>query len=282
MVLGYYRNKLKLLAAVSPRKAAEEAFKLFCTPYTKRRKYKAPPVFHHAKKLSFKILNEQVHGFQWLPKKANGHKVLICHGFDSYSYRFDKYIQPLLDAGFEVFAFDAPAHGISTGKTINATQYRDAILEISKRYGPMDGIMAHSFGGLAVALAVEAMKDHEHKRLVLIAPATETTTAIEGFFKYVPVTEPVRKEFDKLIEELGGNPSTWFSVSRVMKNITTPTLWIHDEEDMITPFADMKHMVDLQLRHITFKITKGLGHSNVYRDHAINQQVIAFFKSMVD
>jgi pimeloyl-ACP methyl ester carboxylesterase len=282
IVLGYHRKKLALLAAVSPRKAAEEAFKLFCTPYTKRRKYTPPPIFLQADKITFQFKSGQIHGFQWKPEKPNGHKILICHGFDSYSYKFDKYIQPLLHKGFEVLAFDAPAHGLSSGKTINAAEYRDTIVEISNRYGPMDGIMAHSLGGLAVALALEKLPDHNHKRLVLIAPATESTRAINAFFSYIPVSAQVRDEFEKLITEMGGYPSSWYSVSRVMEQQTTPTLWIHDEEDRITPYADMQHMVDKNLPHITFTITKGLGHSNLYHDKKINQQIIDFFGSLVD
>lgn len=282
IVLHYYRNKFRLLAAVSPRRAAEQAFKLFCTPYSKRQVYVAPPVFSQAEKLSFKLGEETIYGFGWKPLQSNGHKILICHGFDSYSYKFDKYIQPLLDKGFEVYAFDAPAHGLSTGKQISAVTYRDTIIEAHRRYGPMDGIMSHSFGGLAVSLAVEQMNDNTHKRLVFMAPATETTRSIESFFSYIPVSKKVRDEFEKLIMEIGGYPSTWYSVARVIQQQTTPTLWIHDEEDNITPYADMEHLMNMNLEHVQFKITKGLGHSNLYRDKQVNEDVIQFFTTMLE
>jgi pimeloyl-ACP methyl ester carboxylesterase len=281
IVLVYYRKKLKWLSALSPRKAAEEAFKLFCTPYSKRKTYEAPPVFRQAKKLSFRFQHEHVHGFHWTPAHANGQKILICHGFDSHSYKFDKYIQPLLTKGFEVFAFDAPAHGLSSGKRINAGQYRDIILHINQEYGPMDGIMAHSLGGLAVALAMEKMSGNTQTRLVLIAPATESTRAINTFFTFLPVSNQVREEFEKIIFEMGGVPSSWYSVSRAMKELSTPTLWIHDEEDLITPFEDMQHMIDMKLPHIQFEITKGLGHS-VYRDNKVNKQIIDFLGTLVN
>ena len=186
IVLGYYRNMFDALSIVSPRKAAKLAFELFCTPYTKTRNYIAPEVFEEAEKLTLTFGMDTVKGFKWTPgENANGKTILICHGFDSYSYRFNEYVTALLKEGFEVLAFDAPAHGISKGKTISVIQYRNMILGIDKTYGPVDGIMAHSFGGLAVALALEHLKDHESKRLVLIAPATETTHAIEEFFRFV-------------------------------------------------------------------------------------------------
>ncbi|WP_207493207.1 alpha/beta hydrolase [Aridibaculum aurantiacum] len=281
IVLGFYTNKLKLLGLFSPHKAAEEAFRIFCTPYSKRKNYQAPPIFEKANKVNFIFNGETIHGFQWWPAVSNGHKILICHGFDSHSYKFDRYIEPLLEKGFEVLAFDAPAHGLSSGKTINAAMYRDTILEICRRFGPVDGIMAHSLGGLAVALAVEKMPYNLHKRLVLIAPATESTRAIEGFFKYIPVSKRVRAAFDKIIMEMGGYPAEWYSVARVVQHLTTPTLWIHDREDTITPFADMEHLIDLQLPHLNFEITKGLGHSNVYRDNDISEKIIKFLSAIV-
>lgn len=282
IVLGYYRNKLRTLALISPVRAAEAAFQLLCTPYSKRKTYKPPPVFEKAGKLSFEIENYVIKGFAWEPREpANGKKILICHGFDSSSYKFDRYITPLLKLGFEVLAFDAPAHGLSTGKTINARLYRDVVLKINELHGPIDGIIAHSFGGLAVALAVEQLEDNEHKRLVLIAPATETTRSISSFFTYIPVSEKVRAEFDKLIEKVGGNPASWFSVSRVMQQITTPTLWVHDKDDKVTPYEDMQHLIEKNLSHIEFEITQGLGHSNIYKDNRITKKIVSFLGELV-
>lgn len=277
IVLGYYRNKFNTLSLVSPRKAAEQAFQLFCTPYTSKRNFKAPPVFENADKLTLTFNGITVKGFGWLPKENhNGKKILICHGFDSYSYRFEKYIIGLIKEGFEVFAFDAPAHGISSGTTITIIQYRDMILKINEQYGPINGFISHSFGGLAIAMALEHMKDNEDKRLVLIAPATETTHAVDTFFKYVKVNNKVRKEFDKLIEEFGGYPASWFSVARVLQNIRTPTLWIHDRDDTITPYEHVHQLTEKGLSHIQFEITQGLGHG-LHVDDNIIKRVVTYF-----
>src|SRR5215210_3909909 len=114
LFLAYYSNKFKLIALFSPSAAAKSAFDFFCTPYSRRRTYEAPEAFKAAEKLSFTFQQHQIHGFRWRPKIPNGHKLLICHGFDSLSYRFEGYIDPLLDHGFELYAFDAPGHGISS------------------------------------------------------------------------------------------------------------------------------------------------------------------------
>ncbi len=82
-------------------------------------------------------------------------KLLILHGYESSVTNFDRYIRPLIKKGYEVLAFDAPAHGRSGGKKITAPLYKRMIQEIHKKYGPVQSYMAHSFGGLAVSLALE-------------------------------------------------------------------------------------------------------------------------------
>src|SRR3954465_1896331 len=91
IVLRYYITKFKLIELVSPLEAAKAAFELFCTPYSRQRVYQEPPIFRNAEKLSFEFLNHQIRGFKWTPQVSNGLKVLICHGFDSNSYKFERY-----------------------------------------------------------------------------------------------------------------------------------------------------------------------------------------------
>ncbi|MDB5246758.1 MAG: alpha/beta hydrolase [Segetibacter sp.] len=277
IVLGYYRTKLKVIEIFSVKLAAKEAFELFCTPYSRRKSYEAPPIFEEAEKISFNFQGHKIHGFGWKPETPNGKKILICHGFDSLSYRFEKYIQPLLKEGFDVFAFDAPAHGISSGKTINALLYKEMIMEVQTSYGPFFGIMAHSFGGIAASLFVEELKDNLPKRLVLIAPATETTRSITDFCKYLTISRKLQEEMEKLIIEVGGQQPSWYSVARIIQLITIPTLWLHDLNDRITPYDDMKHLRELNLLHVEFEITEGLGHS-LYKDDKVAKHIIEFLK----
>ncbi|MEJ7682198.1 MAG: alpha/beta fold hydrolase [Segetibacter sp.] len=233
------------------------------------------------KKLSFEFRNHQIHGFRWRPETENGHKILICHGFDSNSYKFARYIDPLLNIGFEVFAFDAPAHGLSTGKTITALIYSDMILKVNADYGSFYGMIAHSFGGIAVALAIEKIRNNSLKKLVLIAPSTETTRSLNDFCGYLYISDKLKEGLEKLIVQIGGQPSSWYSVARVIQSVTIPTLWLHDKGDKITPYEDMHFLTELNLPSVKFVITEGLGHS-LYREDSIAKQIIDFisdFKS---
>jgi len=273
IAFGYYRTKFKILSTFSNRKAAELALELFCTPQM-RYKQTLPEIFKESEKLEFKQYGETITGYRW---NRGGHrKVLIEHGFNSSVAKFDRYIRPLIRKGYEVLAFDAPAHGYSTGKTINAVVFKEMILHIHKEYGPVKSFMGHSFGGLAISLALEEIEHDENTRVVLIAPATESKTAIDNFFYFMKLNEEVRKEFDEYIFNFRKKPSEWYSVSRAVQNIKAKILWCHDEEDSMTPWADAKKIMDEQHYNIEFIVTRGLGHRRIYRDNKVAKAIVEF------
>ncbi|MES2004132.1 MAG: alpha/beta fold hydrolase [Bacteroidota bacterium] len=281
LLLGYYKTKLRTIGMVSPRRAAEAAFKIFCTPFPIKLPKKSPPAFHKAEKLSFEIDGLTLRGFRWQPEHPNGKKVLIVHGFSSYAYKFEKYVLALKKEGFEVLAFDAPAHGSSDGKLINAYIYKHALLKIEALYGPLYGIMGHSLGGLAAALAFETLPNRENRKLVLVAPATETERAIRNFFTLVPADEKVQQAFHQLITDITGEQAAYFSVSRIVKSLNSPILWVHDQQDRICPFEDVKPLLSLDLPHVKFLITTQMGHSRVYKDNKVCTEIIHFFSAPI-
>lgn len=274
IAIGYYKTKIKTISLLSKRKAAEKAFVLFCTPYSGKPKRKAPAIFHNAQKLSIQLDNLTIRGWQWQPEKQNGKNILIVHGFDSCSYKFDKYIKLFLHEGYTVKAFDAPGHGISDGKMCNALMLKNTIVEVEKKYGNITHLMAHSMGGIAAALATEGLTHIE--KLVLIAPATETPRAIDNFYQFVPLGNTVKEAMIEYIIELAQQPLSYFSVVRSVQQHTTPTLWLHDEGDWICPYEDVLPAQQLHLQHIEFYITKGLGHSKIYRDAKVTKKIIDF------
>lgn len=273
IAVSYFRTKFKLLTVVSPAKAAAKAFDLFRTPQ-RRNKKPAPKIFEQAEKLTFKLDGIAIHGWRW--NHPAERKVLILHGFESSATSFDRYVRPLIKKGYEVLAFDAPAHGKSGGQQITAPLYAKTITEINERYGPVQSFMAHSFGGLAVCLALEEIHHTSDTRLVLIAPATETTTAINTFFHFLKLDDALRPEFEKIIIRAGGHPSSWYSIRRAMKHIRARVLWLHDEEDEITPLADAYQVKAENYPNLQFVITKGLGHRRIYRDNKVSKAIVDF------
>ena len=86
----------------------------------------------------------------------------------------------------------------------------------------------------------------------------------------------MRTEFDKIVYEVSGKETSWFSVRRAMNNIKASVLWVHDEDDDITPLRDALQVKEDNHPNIRFTITKGLGHRKIYRDEAVVDAVVKF------
>jgi esterase/lipase len=275
LVLKYIRTKFKLLSSISKRKAAEKAFVLFCTPQHRNKK-PLPPVFEKAEHLLFSFKGYTIRGYRWNHDPQTKKRAQILHGFESSVVNFDGLIKPLVKKGYEVIAFDAPAHGRSTGRMINVLTYKEMILYVYKNFGPVNSYVAHSFGGLSLALSLEEIDHDAATRVVLVAPAVETKTAIDNFFHLLQLDAGVRKEFDQLIMNIEGKPAQWYSINRAADHIAATVLFVQDRDDHMTPMKDVAPIQKKNLPNFRFVITEGLGHRRIYRDAMVSKEVIEF------
>ena len=272
LAIGYIQTKFKLLSVISKKKTAEKAFDVFATPFLKSVR-KVP--LKNAETIQLTLNNKKVNGYRWNHPRA--HKALILHGFGSAAHKFEDYATLLAEKGYEVLAFDAPAHGNSEGTRTNAIEYCDMIKEVIAKHGPIQSFLAHSFGGISLSLALEDIPHDKNTKVVFVAPATETTSAVDGAFNMLKLkSEEVRNEFEKIVLKVSGKKTEWFSMRRTMHNINASVLWVHDEDDDITPWADALKVKEDNHPNIKFVLTKGLGHRKIYHDPDVKNMLVAF------
>ena len=275
--LQYLRTKFKTISKLAPATAGRMAFELFCTPYPKYKKRKAPAIFHHATKRTVVLTDQtKIHGFEWLPNKPNDETVLIAHGYASYAYKFEHYITPLLKMGYRVLAFDAPAHGQSEGKHIHVVVYQEAIQKIMEQAGPIHHFIGHSLGALTISMIAENIDHTEARKFVLIAPATKTTTTFANFFKMMHLNEVTKTAFLQDVSNRTSHSVEYFAADRALANYKGPLLWVHDEKDVVCPYEDILNFKEKAPSNIKFLITNGLGHNKVYKTAEVMDQIMAF------
>jgi len=275
LALRYTRARINILSLAAPRKAAIKAFRLFCTPQ-QRVKKKGSVFFEKGERLSFRQAGHTVRGRRWLPEGLPRKKALIAHGFESASRHFDSYIMALVEKGYEVVAFDAPAHGASGGSRILLPDYIGMLRTIEQNYGPFHSYMGHSLGGLAVTLFLENNPHNKVTRLVLVAPAVETTTAVDLFGRAFRLSPEVMKEMDDYVQETSGHHLDWYSLRRALHHVHATTLYLQDDEDRITPVREALKVRDDAHPNIKFIFTNGLGHRRIYKDADVMTRIVAF------
>jgi pimeloyl-ACP methyl ester carboxylesterase len=279
LAIRYLRAQLNILSLVSTRKAAIKAFRYFCTP-RQHRTGKYPAIFERSERVSFKLHGRSIRGYRWLPDAGNAgettKKVLIAHGFESWSGIFDGYIGALLKKGYEVIAFDAPAHGRTGGRRIQLNEYIDMLQSIQQNFGPFQAWLGHSLGGLALVLALEDMALDGGARLALIAPAVETTAAVDAFGDLLHLSGEVLGEMNNYVEEKSGHPFAWYSLRRAIGQVKADILYVQDEEDRVTLLKDALLVKQDGHDHIQFVFTTGLGHRKICKDRELMDRIVDF------
>jgi len=127
-----------------------------------------------------------------------------------------------------------------------------------------------------LSLAMEEIPHTAVTKIVLIAPAAETSTAIDNFFKLLHLDNDVRKQFESIIEEKGGHPPNWYSISRAAYLMRAEVLFLQDKTDHMTPLSDVIPIMEKNHSNFHFVISEGLGHRKIYRDSGSVKRILEF------
>ena len=79
-------------------------------------------------------------------RDGDGPAVLLVHGWEDDSSLWSPLVDALVARGRSVVAIDLPAHGESTGEWAVSFEGTDAIRDVEGVLGPLDAVVAHSFG----------------------------------------------------------------------------------------------------------------------------------------
>lgn len=274
----------KILDFISPSLAGRLALHLFMTPphFGLPRREKAlrdsarlKHITNRGRKISVRIWGDD-----------NNETVLLSHGWGGRATQFYAFIQPLVDAGFRVVGFDAPAHGDSEGKQSNMIDVASIIAQIEKEEGPFKAIIGHSFGTSTALLAISKFKVKAEK-LVLIAYVADVQWVIELFgtlFELKPSTlEAMREHSLKKLANTYQINWNWDDISPMntiqqftnSKNNKGELLLIHDKDDHEVPYSEAKKL-EVFAPDAKIHITSGLGHRKILMCKDVIETVINF------
>lgn len=211
---------------------------------------------------------------------GDGPCVYLLHGWGGYRGQMGAFVRPLADAGFRVVAVDALGHGESGpgwyGRGRGLMPDFTAALEAAiDRFGPPQGIIAHSMG--AATAAVAALDGLAAGRLVLIAPIPSPGSAIDLYAALAGIGPRVRARMPRRIERIARKPVRHFdAVSRAAeRDELAPALIIHDVTDRIVPF-DLSAALAAAWPGGQLERTEGLGHGRILADPRVVGRAVEF------
>ena len=168
---------VRTLASIHPRLASLVVNRLFFMPFSKPPSAAEQRALSNSERLSLPFRGKNLAAYAW----GTGPTVILLHGWSSNAGSMHHFVVPLLEAGFRVFAFDAPAHGASPGRMTDAVEYGEAIRAAIEMNNPVEGVIAHSFGAMAMLLLLAEEPGLAIKAVVANNPPAELSTLIDIF-----------------------------------------------------------------------------------------------------
>src|SRR5512134_2142077 len=111
----------------------------------------------------------------------SGPSVLLMHGWGGARAQMTGFVDPLLEAGYRVVAYDQPAHGESDGKMTNLLEIAPTMDFVAQREGPFHAIIAHSFGTLVTSYVLVKRNFPPPARLVYLGAFNRLLDSLPRF-----------------------------------------------------------------------------------------------------
>lgn len=262
---------INIVSLFSRKLAARIALFLFTKPLKGRINEKQSDFLGTSFREEVKVNGHSVMTYRWL---GHGKTVLLAHGWESNSARWQYLIEPLKKLKYNIIALDAPAHGRSGSKRFNALLYADFIRHVNKKFSP-DIIIGHSVGGMATAFSNANLDNSKLKKLVLIGAPSEFTDVLKRYFKMMGYSKRTQNAIIELIKKRFQIDSISFSTAKQLEQMQVEGLIIHDEKDSIIPYSDAV-LISKSFKNSTLITTSGLGHSMVHE--SISSHIYEFLE----
>ena len=248
---------LNITAPLLPKKNREIAFKLLCKVNRVPISEDSQEFFNTAETIFIEVGTQKIALHKW----GNGTKnILFLHGWMSHSKRWKPYVESLDLSKYTLYSVDAPAHGLSTGKSLNIEAYRYGVATAIEKIGSIETLICHSLGSLVGAYMYLSDPKIDIKSYIIMG-APSGMDSIFGFFQeMIGLSEKALKNLGIKVNSLLKVPSEELTMANFFRSVDVPVLVIHEKSDPVTPFSDIENAVKQNKTIETF-FTTGQDHN---------------------
>lgn len=270
------RMAFRNLGPIAPKMMGRLAYKLWFSPRRIKRPQWEVELFEAAYQRTMTIAGQEINVQKW---GDTGPTVLLVHGWEGRGTQLGYFIQPLMEKGFSVVAFDCAGHGASTGNTTDAVEIKQAIEQIAADEGGLHGIITHSFGAVPAAWAMAS--GVKVKAAGLVCPPSQFRFMLDIFAADLDIPrgamEVMRHKIINRFPELGERIWHDLCTHNSASTFEHRGIVIHDVDDTVVPIGQGL-MVAEAWDGACFLETQGLGHRRILKDVNVIKNVVRIIK----
>ena len=252
--IGLYIN---ILSYVVPKKASQLAYTLFSEPREgKLSKNKLPEILQEAQSETFQFRENSFHTYTW---KGNDTVILLVHGWESNSSRWENLLPYLKKSGSTIVAIDGPAHGLSSGKEFNIPQYAEIIHIAAEKFKPQY-LIGHSIGGKTCLYYQSIYQNDALKKMIVLGAPSDFKIILDNYIALLSLNAKISKSLEAHYLNNFNLSLEQFSAKVFASKLNIKGLIAHDSDDTVVLFEEGKKIAKAW-KNVIFIETKGLGHS---------------------
>lgn len=208
---------------------------------------------------------------------GEGERILLIHGWEGQAGNFSDLIEKLIIKGYDIHAFDAPSHGLSSRGKTSLFDFTDLTSERIQTIKPLH-LISHSFGGVATTYALLQTPESKIEKYVLITTPDKFSERINDVSEQVGISDKVKRKLIAKIETEADQKIDVLNVSEFVKQISVKeALILHDKNDKIIPFEQSKN-VDENWEASSLVEINNTGHFRILRTESVLAKIIEFLK----
>ncbi len=207
-------------------------------------------------------------------RAMDGPATLFVHGWDDTHRVWRQFAMHFLQTGKPVLLLDLPGHGASKAETCNWVSAGSAVETVCAEEGPVDAVIAHSFGCIAVVRALQLGADIP--AIVLIAPPLAgNDSGWAARQRKEGVAEDVIEKARDIYQQRHGIPIEYPDFHATLAAYEGRILLVGSEADESCPLSGIRELAD-GLPNATLAEEIELDHRALALDQGILSQIRHF------
>ena len=245
----------KTLEKISPSITANLAYYYMSNPRQAKLRDFEKPILQLAKTTKVPFKKFDIMSYEW---GEGTKKALLIHGWEGRASNFGAIIPKLVDCGYKVLSFDAPAHGNSSKLRTSWMDFLD-VIELFIKQQSYDLIMTHSLGSV-MSLKVMSAMEYKGKHMICLTSTDRAMDYLHWILNHLGLTSKTGEALIRIVQkDFSFEPEKW-NASEFSKNVTfDKVVFVHDIEDKRVPL-DNSMRVQEQMKNSELIKIEGTGH----------------------